>query len=709
MITWPAAAQTPLTNGADILGLPASQAGKGVPVRMRGVVTAAEPNWSGRFFMQDQTAGVFVEYLGKTQPVVGDEVEVTGVTRAGGYAPCITKPHWQKIGTNTLPTALPVSIEQLMSGTEDCQRVEIRGVVRQAFMSGPSRLGVELASGGYRLHAYMPAPTNMEIATLVGAEVRVRATAAAAFNAPLRHFVTVTLFLPGFQDFIIERPAPANLFEAPFTPLNAIAQYRKDSSPGNQVHVKGVATYQRKGEDLFISDGISGLQIKTKLTNSIIPGDIVEAVGFPALENYLPVLEDATFRKAEAARQDLRSTNVTAAQLMSGLHHADFVTLRGTLIDRLVKGVGPTTNIAAVRTTLVLQNTNYLFTAEKDTSDNNPMLSSIPIGSVVEINGIALLESSEDAKIKSVRILLPTSHDVRIVEKPSWLTPGHLLISLAVTFIILLVAVSWSVVVSQKNRMLKSLVSEKVTAQKELQEAHDLLEQRVQERTAQLKVEMSARKESELQFRAVLTERTRLAQELHDTLEQTMTGTALQLDLVNSQFQKNPETAAYHLKLARNLMRQSQSEMRHSVWGLRSRTDEEYNLLNAIAINSRQAANGAGLAVEVTANGEAGPLSEVVEENLLRIGQEAMTNVVKHAGARRVQITLSYTPNTVALKIEDDGRGFAVTDCAGPKDGHFGLLGIRERTERLGGSCQITSRPGQGTTLTIEIPTTASL
>ena len=146
---------------------------------------------------------------------------------------------------------------------------------------------------------------------------------------------------------------------------------------------------------------------------------------------------------------------------------------------------------------------------------------------------------------------------------------------------------------------MKTLVKEKESAQGELQQAHDLLEWRVQERTKQLKVEMTARKETELQFRATLTERMRLAQELHDTLEQTITGIALQLDRVANHFGKNPENASRHLKLARSLTRQGQTDVRHSVWGLRSRAGEKFDLVNALNINCRQIINGAGIELKI--------------------------------------------------------------------------------------------------------------
>ena len=697
-----------LTNAADILALSAKDALAGVPVRITGIVTTAETNWDGQFFIQDATAGIFVvNYDIPQQPLPGDVVEVTGVSHRGGYAPTIVRPHLRKLGTAPMPKAKPVTIERLMSGVEDSQRVEISGIVRTAQMSG-SLLGVELVSGGYRLRAYAPALTNTDLLSLVGARLLLRGTAAVAFNGTLRHFITVTLFVPQATDFMIQEPVASDPFKEPLTPLNGIAQYRRDSAPGNRVHVKGVVTYQRLGEDLFLQDSTGGLQVKTRLPPTVVPGDIVEAVGFPAVDNFLPVLEDAIFRKTADPQTNPQPQSVTTTSLVAGLHHADYITLKGQLIERLVNGISLAADEPNVRTTLVLQDTNFIFTAEKDTTEPNGFLTAIPIGSLVEASGICMLESGDDGKIKSMRLLLPTSHDIHILKKPGWLTPQHLLASLGVVFFILLLAISWTVMVSKNNLMLKSLVSAKEAAQRELQQTHDQLEEKVKERTAQLKVEMTARKESELQFRAVLTERTRLAQELHDTLEQTMTGIALQLDMVANLFQRSADSALYHLKLARNLMRQSQVDLRRSVWGLRSRTTETFNLTNALGTTCRQIANGAGIKIDVETTGDIYSLSEIVEENLLRIGQEAVTNIVKHSGATSAKIELGYHPQKVVLQITDNGKGFAPETCAGPKDGHFGLLGINERTERLGGQVRVTSSPDSGVTIKVEIPAQSS-
>jgi signal transduction histidine kinase len=514
----------------------------------------------------------------------------------------------------------------------------------------------------------------------------------------------VTLYVPQLEDFSVLQPAPTNLFDEPLIPLNDVAQYRSDSSPANLVHVKGIVTYQRPGEDLFLQDSTGGLQIKSRLDQPLSPGDVVEAVGFPAVENFLPVLEDAMFRKTGASRVIVEPKAVTVAEAQKGLHQADLIAIKGKLIDRSTRKIGENTKESYVQTTLTLQSTNFIFAAEKNTATPNTLLSSIPIGSLLQVSGICLLANDQGGKTISLSVLLPASDDVRVLERPSWLTPQRLLASLAILFAVLLVAISWTVMLSKKNSILKSLVCEKDIAQMELEEAHDQLEDRVKERTDQLKVEMTARKESELQFRAVLTERIRLAQELHDTLEQTMTGIALQLDMVASHFEKNPNNASHHLKLARNLMKQSQVYLRDSVRGLRNRAEEEFNLTNALLTSSRQIAGSAGFRVEVEATGESEPLSEIMEENLLRIGQEAITNVVKHSDATVAKIELQFSPQQVAMQIKDNGKGFVPENCAGPNEGHFGLLGMTERAERLGGYVLITSTPGMGTCIRVEIP-----
>src|SRR5689334_20615464 len=257
--------------------------------------------------------------------------------------------------------------------------------------------------------------------------------------------------------------------------------------------------------------------------------------------------------------------------------------------------------------------------------------------------------------------------------------------------------------VSKRNAVLSDLICAREKAQAELQQAHDMLEERVKERTEQLKFQITARKESEVQFKAVLTERTRLAQELHDTLEQTLTGIALQLDTASKLFTTKPDTANHHLELARDFVAQGQIDVHRSVWDLRSRVLEEFDLPGALAASGKQLTNGSVLSFEVAAKGRVRPLPDTLEENLLRIAQEAMTNVVKHSQATSAQIELDYGPQNILLRIKDNGCGFEQNKRPDATNGHFGLLGISERAKRLGAELKIQSLPGKGTLVEVRV------
>lgn len=694
-----------LTNASDILSLSSDRA-FGLEVRIRGVVTAAQPGaeWGGRFFIQDQTAGVFVENIGTNQPKPGDLLEVTGISHPGGYAPIITTPRWRRLGTAALPDARPVAIEQLMAGIEDSQRVEVSGIVR-AFRSNPPVIVFELAAGGFRLEVSVPSSLEADPQTLIGARVRVRGTAATFFSGKLRHLITVTLHVPRPEDFLIEETQPGDPFTAPLTPLDRLAQYRSEHELGRRVHVKGAVTYQRLGQDLFLQDATGGMQVKSRSWEKVAPGVIVEVVGFPNFEEFLPVLEDANFRKLDEPAREPSTKSVTIQDLQGGYRHADLITIQGRVLDNVLRQVNqPRSGQPGQRTILTLQESNFLFSVEGPVTAIGADRLTAPVGSLVEATGVCLMNIAEDGRLRSLQVLLTHSASLRVLEQPGWWTPRRLLLGLSGLCTVLLAAISWIVMVSRRNAALRVLVREKEQAQIQLQHANDHLEERVRERTEQLKLQITARQEAELQFKAVLNERTRLAQELHDTLEQTLTGIALQMDTAARFASTDASRANHHLELARNLVTQSQTEVRCSVWDLRSRSPEQIDLAGLMRKISQQLTEDTAIKVEVRTAGRVRPLPELIEENLLRVAQEALTNVIKHSRATEATILLDYGPQNVFLTIKDNGVGFDPAHQAGPREGHFGLLGITERTNRLRGQMQILSQPDKGTTIRVIIP-----
>ena len=108
--------------------------------------------------------------------------------------------------------------------------------------------------------------------------------------------------------------------------------------------------------------------------------------------------------------------------------------------------------------------------------------------------------------------------------------------------------------------------------------------------------------------------------------------------------------------------------------------------------------------VSIDISGQENPLSQDMEQHLLRIAQEAVTNVLKHAGASRIWVKLHREARRIYLRIVDNGRGFEQQDVFADLGGNFGLIGMRERAERLGGELHLKSRPGEGTQVEVTVP-----
>lgn len=208
----------------------------------------------------------------------------------------------------------------------------------------------------------------------------------------------------------------------------------------------------------------------------------------------------------------------------------------------------------------------------------------------------------------------------------------------------------------------------------------------------------------EAQFGAVLAERNRMAREIHDTLAQGFVGTSIQLELVAKMMQRAPEKAREHLNTARELVRASLAEARRSVRNLRSHSLETRGLAAALAATARQMTTGSGISAEIETLGQSRPLSGEVENNLFRIGQEALTNSVKHARAQHIHIELTFERDHLLLKVRDDGCGFDPHQGVS-SDGGFGLKGMRERVAQLNGELVINSQSGKGTEIAARVPT----
>jgi signal transduction histidine kinase/ligand-binding sensor domain-containing protein len=205
-------------------------------------------------------------------------------------------------------------------------------------------------------------------------------------------------------------------------------------------------------------------------------------------------------------------------------------------------------------------------------------------------------------------------------------------------------------------------------------------------------------------FAAVLEERARLAREIHDTLAQGFVGISSQLDAVAMCMSEEPAPARKYLDMARRMARHSLTEARRSVMDLRASVLEGQDLAAALESGTRLWTAGSGVEINVDVSGPQRQLPEEMEQHLLRIAQEAVTNVLKHAGASRIWIKLHSEARRLYLRIVDNGHGFDQAGAFSAMGGHFGLIGMRERAERLGGELKLASHPGEGTQVEVSAP-----
>jgi ligand-binding sensor domain-containing protein/two-component sensor histidine kinase len=209
-------------------------------------------------------------------------------------------------------------------------------------------------------------------------------------------------------------------------------------------------------------------------------------------------------------------------------------------------------------------------------------------------------------------------------------------------------------------------------------------------------------------FALVFEERARMAREIHDTLAQGFVGIAHQLDALAIKFSGDREIAREHLDLARKMARHSLTEARRSVMDLRTTELENQDLPSALAASARHWAAGSAVDLQLQITGVRQKLSAELELNLLRIAQEAVANAMKHARARIIRVELAAEGRFLRLGVKDDGQGFEPSGTFSAIGGHFGIVGMRERAQRLGGKFSLSSTLGSGTEVEVRVPLATS-
>jgi len=641
-----------LTRTDQVRQLSPEQAKLGYPVRVRGVVTDDVP--APDFFVQDSTAGVYVEGArnSKFTHTFGDLIEVEGVTGPGKFAPVIIERSSRVVGKGALPESRVYSFAELADGGLDSQWVRVRGIVRAVSIDRTSwretTLAMRIASGGGQLIVRVPIEGEQDFSPWIDTEVLLEGVCGSLFNGQ-RQLTSIMLYVPRLSFITVQMQAPA-------VPVSSLLTFVPGRGAEHRVRVRGVVAYQELGKALFLQADGRGLRVLTEQNTKLNIGEVVDAVGFPATGESAPVLTDAVFTRVGLS---------TAVTPMPFVITAPWEQFDGALVETRATLIGRDAQADGVR--LLLQQDQRLFDATMTLRGPSDRLLDIPLNSQLRLTGICLVQSGGMWSIpQSFRLLLRSADDVAVEHAPSWWNLRHTLWVLGGTVGVLLIVMAWIVVLGRRLREQMALIRHKMRSG------------------------------------AVLEERNRIARELHDNLEQELAGITMQLDLAVDCFQQAPKVAREALEAARDMSRHSMVDARRSVWDLRCHLLEEGDLVSALRHIVQPSSPRDDVKVDVSVTGNPARLPAAMEMNLLRIGQEAVANAVKHGRATTVQALLQYDQEKVRLSITDNGKGFVPEETA--PSGHFGLLDMRERAHSMGCILEVESAPDCGTKIAIEIP-----
>lgn len=671
-----------VTSAEAVRRLSPAAAGEGRPARLRGnllLVTAPR----NAVVLLCEGEGIYVELpqqIDDTTFRLGDIIEVQGVTDAGDFAPIVRARTFTRVGPGSLSAPRITTIAELNAGGYDAAWIEITGIVRSCQPTPPDRMPVSrggatpsvaalpqrqswlanFAMGDDKMEVQINGPVNP--AEIVDAKVRLRGVVFNVHNAN-RQFVRANVQVADQSMLEVITPPPADPFALPVQPLGEVLRFSPTGFTGHRVHVQGVVTAHKDGHTLWLRAGGRGMQVASKQEGNLVPGDEVDVVGFADHGGYTPSLSDAVFRK-------LRDGSRPEPQRLTGpeeisRHAANLVQIQASLREVRTGSDG----ILLLLDWRGLEVSALLQDGEKD-----PPAVWQP-GSVVRLTGICLTGLSNYRRpaglwlADDLQLWLRSPQDVTVVHAAPWLTTGRalgLIMAIAIVTLLALVALA--------------IVARRQIAQRE-----------------------EARKLAEVEFSAMLAERNRLAREIHDTLAQELNAVSMQLELAkNSAKAGAVEPVLPFLAAAHAIVRQSLAAARESIWDMRSHILERSDLAGALRTVAEQLRGGLACEVRVQVIGRARRLPPTVENNLLRIGQEAVSNALKHARPSCIDIALEFAESRLKLIVVDNGCGFDPAK-AGESGSHFGLRGMRERAVRMNAVLRVGPNPDGGSRVEVTV------
>lgn len=622
------------------------------PVRLQGVVISDLSG--GGMFLQDDTASIWLEGDDELFQRLerGDLVEARGMSAPGKFAPIVVIDLLTKLGTAPIPDPVRVTYADLRSGSYDAQWVEIDGIVRRA--AGGY---LDLATGGDRLRLFFKDENDGILP--VDSRIRVQGVAMTQFTRNGQIMYPVVAVQSGMKPTVIA-PPPS---DPPLRRIDRLMAFSDRLDHEHRFRIQGMVTYQRPGEAIWLEENDHGIRVKFNESTLYKVGEVIEVVGFPVRgQNYAPEMEDVTVKRIAVGNP---RPPVLLPSTLDALHHdAELVSLQVELVGFMQVPQG---------LRFVLRDKHRDFIAQL-VDANIVIPPEWQPGSIIRVTGICGVSSATAADYpgtvhpREFRIIVRSPADIQVLRTPPWWNAERRSwLFAAITALLVLVALGifWF-----SRRRLRQAAT--------------------------------ARRQAEAEFSAILGERNRIAREIHDTIAQGLGAISLQHEMLKDHLPPGSR-AESHLVEANEITHDCLREARESIWNMRSQVLEKNDLATALAGILDQLTDCADLEVGFDLRGSPFRLPPVVENNLLRIGQEAITNAVKHAAAKHLDVIVDYSPHQVTLRVKDDGRGFDPASVEGDHT-HFGLIGLRERSNELRAAIHFKTSLGHGTEVVLEYP-----
>jgi len=550
--------------------------------------------------------------------------------------------------------------EQLMNGSLDAQYVELQGIVTSVSSNGVTLF---TGDGQIKLELRVVGIKTRELARFEDAVVRVRGILLASWDY-VTHQVKVGEIRVYGAEISVDQPAPADLFSLPLKTVAELLQFSPQAGVFQRVKVSGQIIYAQPPE-YHLMDGQNGLQfVLKKPVAGLEAGDQVEVVGFPGLSGASPLLHEAVARKV-GHDAPLKPRELQPDNLIQSEYDSTLVELEGLLVSVRETPAGQALEMrSGVRT----------FMARLNTRDDS--VHSLAPGSRLKLVGVYLGEGGNRAvgqDITSFELLLNSIADIQVLARPPWWTLERLLVMIGVLVCVLAAAALW---ITQLHRQ-------------------------VDQRTRELGAQIRQRQNVEHQ-RAMEQERARIAQDLHDELGSGITEISMLAARARSTTAPD-EKRNHYLEQAREKARDMVAALDEIVWAMNPKHDSLASLVSYFCLYADRFLGLANIAWRLESMpGTPDPMVDSRHRHQLFLAfKEALTNVVRHAQASEVRLSIRAEQGQVRLTVADNGRGFSAGVRTEEMDG---VANMRTRIEKLGGRFEITSEAKRGTTVQFYLP-----